>query len=236
MRHFRTDPAQWDKGGGAGPVSEADLEVDRLLRARLLAARPDYGWLSEETEDDPARLSAKRVFVIDPIDGTRAFLAGEDSFAHSLAVVENGTPIAAVIHLPARQTTYTATRGGGAARNGRPIAASQARGEHGARVLAARPQLDPSRWPGGVPPVERHFRNSLAWRMALVAEGRFDAMITLRDCWEWDIAAGALICAEAGAKVVDRHGRPLRFNTPAARTPGALAGSPAVIDDLLRRL
>ncbi|RMD88606.1 MAG: 3'(2'),5'-bisphosphate nucleotidase CysQ [Alphaproteobacteria bacterium] len=236
MRHFRTDPAQWDKGGGAGPVSEADLEVDELLRDMLCRARPDYGWLSEESEDDPARLSARRVFVIDPIDGTRAFLAGEESFAHSLAVVEDGRPVAGVVHLPARGETFTAARGGGAQCNGRPIAVSRATGADGARVLAARGQLEPRRWPGGVPPVERHFRNSLAWRMALVAGGRFDAMITLRDCWEWDIAAGALICEEAGGLVVDRHGRALVFNTAAARTPGVLAGAPAVVRDLLKRL
>jgi voltage-gated potassium channel Kch len=101
MRFWKRSPKSWDKGGGHGPVTEADLDVNEMLAAKLLAARPDYGWLSEETEDGAARLAAERVFIIDPIDGTRAFMAGEDTFAHSLAVAEHGRVTAAVVYLPA---------------------------------------------------------------------------------------------------------------------------------------
>ena len=96
LRYWRRNPQVWDKGGEHGPVTEADLAVNDMLKARLLAARPDHGWLSEETPDDPARLSRECVFIIDPIDGTRAFIAGEDTFAVSLAVVEQGIPVAGV--------------------------------------------------------------------------------------------------------------------------------------------
>lgn len=236
LRHFRESPDHWDKGDGAGPVSVADIEIDRMLRAELTAARPDYGWLSEETEDDKARLSAPRVFVVDPIDGTRAFLQGHENFGHSLAVVENGRTIAGVVHMPARGETFAAVAGGGATLNGRPLRATARAEVEGARVLAAKPQLAPDRWPGGVPPVERHFRASLAYRLALVASGAFDAMITLRDCWEWDIAAGALICSEAGATVAGRDGRALAFNSPGRMTPGAIAGSGPLVQALVDRL
>lgn len=224
-RHFKRDARVWDKGGGLGPVTEADLEVNDYLRATLIAARPDYGWLSEESDplSDTARLSRDLVFVIDPIDGTRAFIDGQPGFAHALAVVRDGVPVAAVVYLPVLDLTYAARLGGGATLNGGAIVASQCTDTRCATVLAARPALDPVHWPGGVPPLERHFRPSLAWRLALVGEGRFDAMLTVRDAWDWDIASASLIATEAGARVTDRLGSPLRFNRPGARNPGVVA-------------
>lgn len=236
LRYWQRAPEHWDKGSGQGPVSEADLAVNRLLEGELMAARPDYGWLSEETEDDPRRLAAERVFVIDPIDGTRAFLEGQDTFAHSLAVVEGGEPVAAVVHLPARGETFTATRGGGALRNGKPVRPSGRPGLEGATLLAARKMLDPALWPGGVPPVRRSFRPSLAYRLCTVASGRFDGMLTLRPAWEWDIAAGDLICREAGAAVTTPTGDMPRYNSPEARLPGLVAATPGVARALLERL
>ncbi len=235
-RYFRANQQVWDKGGGQGPVSEADLEIDRMLREHLSAARPGYGWLSEETEDNDERLSAARVFIIDPIDGTRAFVAGQTTFAHSLAVAENGRVVAAVVHLPLRELTYEATLGGGAFLNGRRLAASERAGLEGAQVLAPGKQMVPELWPGGLPAFERHFRSSLAYRLCLVAEGRFDAMLTLRDAWEWDIAAGTLICTEASATVTDRFGQPLRFNSPGAQTSGVLAAGQAIHAGILAHL
>ncbi|MFD1913239.1 3'(2'),5'-bisphosphate nucleotidase CysQ [Halodurantibacterium flavum] len=235
-RHFGNGPQSWDKGQGQGPVSEADLEVDEMLRSRLLEARPDYGWLSEETADDGDRLTRQRVFVVDPIDGTRAFLDGQRSFAHALAVVEDGRPVAAVVHLPLMNLTYTATATGGATLNGRVIRVRPRAVPGGARVLASRTQLAPDLWPGGVPEVERHFRPSLAWRLCLVADGSFDGMLTLRPAWEWDIAAAALIAAEAGVHLSDRKGQALRFNAPHPQTDGVIAGPEAVHHDFLQRL
>jgi myo-inositol-1(or 4)-monophosphatase len=238
-RHFRAGGRVWDKGGGQGPVTEADLAVDAFLRDRLTAARPGWGWLSEESTAlaDPARLAAETVFVIDPIDGTRAFAAGKTSFAHALAIVHAGSPVAAVVHLPLRDLTYVATLGGGARLNGRPIAPTAHAAPDGARVLTARATLDPSAWRGGaVPAVERHFRPSLAWRLALVAEGAFDAALSLRPTWDWDIAAASLIATEAGAAVTDRAGLRLRFNTAAAQNDGILAAPRALHAAFLRAL
>jgi myo-inositol-1(or 4)-monophosphatase len=216
-----------EKPGGHGPVSDTDIAVDRMLRAELAAARPDYGWLSEESEDGPERLAAARVFVVDPIDGTRAFLAGDKAWALALAVVEAGEPVAGVVHLPALGLSYAAARGAGARLNGAPIAAGRRTEPAGARVLASASQLAPAHWPGGAPAVERLFRPSLAYRLCLVAEGRADAAVTFRDTWEWDVAAGAVILAEAGAKITDRTGRPHRFNAPSPVLPGLIAaGAP----------
>lgn len=226
-RHFRANPETWDKADGAGPVTEADLEVDRMLRARLLKARPDYGWLSEETEDAPERLMAERVFIIDPIDGTKAFIEGTSAFSHSLAVVENGQVIAAAVYLPIPDKMYGAALGGGTTLNGSSVAVRQASKPSTLEVLATRPTMTEKHWPRGVPEVERVYRPSLAYRMALVGEGRFDAMATFRPTWEWDIAAGALIISEAGGRVTDGHGTPLTFNNATPQVAGVLAGSPA---------
>ncbi len=224
-RHFKRGAKVWDKGDGQGPVTEADLEVNDYLHATLGAARPDYGWLSEESDPlaDMSRVSKSLTFVIDPIDGTRAFIDGQPGFAHALAVVRDGLPVAAVVYLPMLDLTYAAQLGGGATLNGVTISASQPVDATGAKVLAARPTFEPSFWPGGMPPITRHFRPSLAWRLSLVAEGRFDAMLTLRDAWDWDIASAALIATEAGALVTDRFGGPLRFNSETARSPGVVA-------------
>ena len=226
-RHFRTEVKVYEKGD-LGPVTDVDLEIDAMLRKQLRAARPDYGWLSEESEDGSARLSAGRVFIVDPIDGTRSYIAGEPGWAVALAVVEDGRPVAGVVHLPARGEIFCATAGQGAFRDGRQIAASRQACIEKATVLTAKKQMAPEHWPGGMPPLQRHFRSSLAWRMCLVAEGRFDCMLTFRRAWEWDIAAGALIVAEAGGLVTDAAGVELRFNSPAGAQDGVIAAPPAL--------
>lgn len=232
---WRRDPKAWDKEDHS-PVSEADLAVDAALKARLLAARPGYGWLSEESPDTPERLAAARVFVLDPIDGTRAFLAGEEAFAVSLALVQDGRVIAGVVHLPAMGRSYTATAGGPARRDGAVLVASARSDLAGADILATRVTFEPQHWPGGLPQVKRSFRASLAWRLCLVAEGRFDAMVTLRGAREWDIAAGALIAQRAGAVVTDRQGRPIAFNAPLPEAEGTVAAPPALHAALMAAL
>lgn len=230
----RPNPAR-EKPEGLGPVTEADLAVDRMLHDRLRAARPGYGWLSEESEDGPARLGAERIFIVDPIDGTRAFIAGQRAWSHSLAVVAGGRVVAGVVHLPALGDTYAAALGAGARRNGAPIAASARTALDGAKLLATASQLDARHWPGGVPAVERLFRTSIAYRLCLVADGSADAMLTFRETWEWDIAAGALIATEAGAVVTDGSGAPLAYNRPRPGVDGVLAAAPAVHRAILAR-
>lgn len=236
MRHWRSDPEAWDKPGGAGPVSQADLAVNERLCSVLLAARPGYGWLSEETEDGPERLLRDAVFIVDPIDGTRAYLNGEPSWALSLAVARKGSVTAGVIFLPARDELYAAARGCGATCNGVPVAASGQTILDGARMLAKRPMLDRQYWPRGIPPVRREFRPSLAYRLALVASGRFDGMFTLQPAWEWDVAAGSLIAAEAGAAVTDRVGGVPVFNNATPKIDGLVAAPPVLHAGLLALL
>ena len=236
MAYWRHTPAAWDKPGGAGPVTEADLAVNHLLAAELRAARPGYGWLSEESEDDSERLGCEHVFIIDPIDGTRAFIEGEQTFAHSLAVARDGQVTAGVVYLPALDRLYCATADGPALRDGTVLAASSRAGIAGATMLTTGASLHPEDWPGGVPEVRRAFRTSLAYRLCLVAEGRHDSMVTLRDAWEWDIAAGDLIARRAGAVVTDRAGGRLRFNAPVPRTGGVIGAPPGLHAELMQRL
>ncbi len=235
MRYWKQAPKAWDKDDGAGPVTEADLAVNDMLHARLRAARPAYGWLSEETPDTPDRLSRARVFIIDPIDGTRAFIAGEAAFAHSLAVAEAGRVVAGVVFLPAKSTLYAATATGPATRDGVPISTGGVTALAGARALANAAALAPEHWPGGVPEMKRSFRPSLAYRMCLVSDGTFDATLTPRPTWEWDIAAGALIAERAGARVTDHHGAPLTFNHPDPRSDGLIVAGPSLHADLMQR-
>ncbi|WP_135501061.1 inositol monophosphatase family protein [Roseovarius aestuariivivens] len=226
QRHAGPRARTWDKPGGQGPVTEADLEVNAFLDQHLRGARPDYGWLSEESDDSAARLDRESVFIVDPIDGTRSFIEGSRTWAHALAVVRRGEVTAGVVYLPARDKLYAAAKGQGATLNGAPIRVAGRVDLTGAAVLAAKPGLAPQHWRGPVPDVSRGFRPSLAYRLGLVAEGRFDAMFTLRPSWEWDIAAGALILNEAGAAVSDRHGQTLRFNNPHPQLDGVVAANP----------
>ncbi len=236
-RYSGPDAQRWDKPEGAGPVTEADLAVNAMLERDLQAARPDYGWLSEETEDSPDRLARDRVFVIDPIDGTRSFAEGSRTWAHSLAVTENGEVTAAVIYLPLRDLLYAAAKGQGATLNGTAIQVSGQAHLPEAEILAAKPNLDPRHWQSGAAPdFRRVYRPSLAYRMALVAQGRFDGMLTLRPSWEWDIAAGDLILREAGGLCTDRLGQPLRFNNTHPRLNGVVAAGSAVHSGLQARL
>lgn len=235
-RYFRAGHAVWDKEDGQGPVTEADLEVDAMLRGRLGAERPEYGWLSEESEDNAERLGRESVFIVDPIDGTRAFIDGHKTWAHSLAVVRLGRPVAAVVYLPLLDKLYAAQLGEGATLNGQPAAASARRDLDGADILATRATFTERHWKGPIPLVKRHFRSSLAYRLALVGEGAFDGMITLRNTWEWDIAAGGLIAMEAGARVSDRQGGAISYNTGDRWAAGIICAAPGVHARILARI
>lgn len=222
--YFGADPTVWHKPDDAGPVTEADLAVDTHLKAKFLTARPDYGWLSEETEDNDHRLTTGRQFILDPIDGTRAFIDGNEDWGISVAIADQGQVTAAVVFMPAKDMMFTAALGQGASLNGTRINVG---GPTGAlpKVLTHKVTFDPANWATGQPPaIERHFRSSLAYRLCLVAMGRFDGMITLRQSWEWDIAAGTLIVNEAGGRVSDRTGSALRFNNAHPKQNGVVAG------------
>jgi len=227
---------RWDKPDDAGPVTEADLAVNAMLHDTLMSARPDYGWLSEESDDGPERLGRSHVFIIDPIDGTRSFIEGSDTWSHSLAIARDGRITAAVVFLPMLDRLYAASLNGGATLNNRKIMASGVQTLSEATVLATKPVMDAHHWKAGDPVFKRAHRPSLAYRLGLVGQGRYDAMVTLRKSWEWDIAAGALIVAEAGGLCTDRKGAPLLFNNADPRLDGVLAGGASIHADLLSSL
>ena len=197
---FRRDIKSWHKDN-ASPVSEADIMVDRYLASALLQARPDYGWLSEETVDHPSRLNCERVFVIDPIDGTRGFLRGEDSWTVSLAVVENGMPVAGVVYAPVRDELYDAASGEGARLNGQPIRRSRRAGA--APLIPAPGAVHQEMQAAGLHYSRGPAYPSLAYRLVQVATGKLDAAVARRGSQDWDIAAAALILAESQIDFAD---------------------------------
>lgn len=232
-RYVGRDTERWDKPGGAGPVTAADLAVNACLETVLRDARPDYGWLSEETEDSPERLACDTVFIVDPIDGTRSFVEGSRTWAHSVAVAHQGQVVAGAVYLPMRDMLYVAAKGEGATLNGEQLVVSSASALDGAQVLAAKPMLDPRHWPKGVPAVRRAHRPSLAYRLGLVGQGRYDAMVTFRPTWEWDVAAGALIVEEARGICTDKAGETLRFNNPTPQLNGMVAAGQGIHESLM---
>src|SRR5690606_13665273 len=194
----------WMKGG-TSPVSEADYAVDTFLRESLLAARPDHGWLSEETADDPARLAARRTFVVDPIDGTRAFLEGRRTWCVSVALVEAGKPIVGVLDCPAKDAVYWALPGQGAFCNGRRLEVRKNEGVldvHGRDAFLVRL---PAAWQGGIRRVA--YIPSLAYGLATVANRSLDASFVEADAHDWDLAAAVRVVQEAGGQLADRLGR-----------------------------
>jgi len=213
---------------GVSPVTNGDLAVDALLKTRLLQARPDYGWLSEETADDPARLSARRVFMVDPIDGTSAYMKDSPWFVISIAVVEAGRPIAAALYAPAPGELYTAEVGGGAQRNDDPIQPSPADTLAGCRMAGDLKLFSQPVWTEPWPQMSVERRNAIAYRMALVGAGDFDAAVSRGWKHDWDLAAGDLIAREAGAQVTNTAGRALTFNTPSAKNLGMICAAPAL--------
>jgi myo-inositol-1(or 4)-monophosphatase len=226
---------RWDKGGGQ-PVTDADIAVDTLLKESLGAARPDYGWLSEETADDSDRMQRQRLFVVDPIDGTVAFMKGKPWWAVSIAVVEGDRPIAGVVFAPELDEAFTATVGGGAFLNGAAIQPSATTVLEDSGMLGDAPMFAHPAWKTPWPPMRIETRNSIAYRMTLVADGRWDAALALSAKSEWDLAAADLICAEAGAVVTDHKGLPYRYNKPAPLMRSLVCAAPGMHELILERV
>ncbi|MCU0830516.1 MAG: 3'(2'),5'-bisphosphate nucleotidase CysQ [Rhizobiaceae bacterium] len=213
LTFFRRKPGiSWK--GDSSPVTEADLAIDALLHDRLLAARPDYGWLSEERAEDGSRLTAMRSFVVDPIDGTRAFIAETDEWCISVGLVESGVPIAGVLHCPSNGQVYAAARGGGASVSGNPVAVPP--GASGRPRIAASPAIA-RRLAAVFPAFERMPPAlSLALRLAHVATGTLDATLVRPRAALWDVAAADIILREAGGALCDFSGHAVDY---AAQSP-----------------
>ncbi|MBF0625325.1 MAG: 3'(2'),5'-bisphosphate nucleotidase CysQ [Magnetococcales bacterium] len=223
--------------GHDNPLTEADLEADRLLHRVLLRDRPDYGWLSEETVDDLTRLERSRVWVVDPIDGTKEFIIGLPQFAISIGLVEEGLPVAACIFNPAAGEMFTATRGSGTRLNDQPIHTTLRSQLAGSTCLASRSETKRGEWDRFRGELELTTMGSIAYKLALLARGAFDLTFTLTPKNEWDFCAGALLVAEAGGRVTDKDGMPFRFNQRReTRTPSLVASNGPLHAALLERL
>lgn len=219
----------WDKSPD-NPVSDVDLAVDARLKAILTAIVPEAGWLSEESADNADRLSRRAIWCVDPIDGTRDFIRGRPGWAVSVALVVDGAPELGILYAPALDEIWVAQRGKGATLNGDSLRASQRSSFAGSRVPAdSLPRIDNDLVLVTKP-------NSIALRMALVADDRADLVATLRWGFEWDVAAAALIVSEAGAAVSDAFGRPLPFNTRRAQAFGVIACAPGIHGAAVARL
>ena len=226
---WRTDFRRWEKTPGS-PVCEVDLEVDAFIKAHLTALLPDAGWLSEETVDSADRLARNRVWVVDPIDGTRDYIRGREGWAVSIALVENGQPVIGVLDCPPRAAVFRAEARHGATLNGTPVCAARRTSLPGARVpTEALPKADRDL-------VTVYRPNSIALRIAMVAAGEADLVATLRWGNEWDIAAATLIAREAGAEITDALGQPLTFNTRRAEAFGVLATAAGLHEVAVDRL
>lgn len=219
---FRRSAERWTKADNS-PVTEADLAVDRFLKERLPPLVPDAAWLSEETADTAERLAARRVWIVDPIDGTRSFIEGIPEWVISVALVEDGRPILAVVLNPSTDEAFAAEEGAGARLSGKPILATG--GTELAGALVAGPNLLLQAFDRFG--IERSpWVHALANRLARVAAGRLDAAVARNDAYDWDIAAAHLLIVEAGGVLTDVAGRPPVYNRPVPRHGALLASGP----------
>jgi len=224
----------WRKEDGSS-VSDADIAVDHLLRERLLADRPDYGWLSEETEDDQKRLKKRHVWIVDPIDGTRAFLNNKPHWLVSVALVVDGEVQLGCLYNPVSDEFFEAQKGKGAFLNGKRMLIDGQKEIEGATIIAAPGRLAGKIWPQPWPDVNSFMVNSVAYRMALVASNRADAMLALSGKSDWDLAAADLIVREAGGKVSDHKGNDFAFNRKNTRHQSVLVANPYLYEQMLAR-
>ena len=217
----RADVRVWDKSKDH-PVTEADIAVNALIRDRLMAARPNYGWLSEETALSNDTRTAKRVWIVDPIDGTRAFMRQEPYWCIGIGVLERGLPRAGVIHAPVLEETYSTHLGGGAFLNDKPIHVTGCTQEEGCRIITNEGMLTHPAWPVPWPKMElaKPKPNATLLRLCWVAAGKYDAVVTLWRKSDWDLAPGALLVKEAGGAATTHLGEPYLFNRgePAQRS------------------
>ena len=232
LEHFeRGEDRVWDKDNNS-PVTDADIAVNDFLARELLGARPAYGWLSEETADDQSRRTKTRSFVVDPIDGTRAFIERKPGFAVSVAVIEGGEAVAGCVFNPLKDEFYSAARGRGATLNGHKLRVDDCTVMGGCTMVGYPRKFKRL----GFPDMRYRITNSMAYRMALVASGKADATVSFTPKSDWDVAAAALIATEAGAIVTDLRGATPRYDGPTTSGMGVICASPSLHALLLERV
>jgi myo-inositol-1(or 4)-monophosphatase len=236
-RELLTKPLDIQSKGEAGPVTNVDFAVNDFLMAKLRGARPDYGWLSEETPDNPNdRIGKQRVFMLDPIDGTAALIARIPQFTISIGVSDADRAWLGAIYNPMTDELFLGGGGIAATLNGRAITTTQRRDVEGCTMIGMMVRFQNKKWPTPWPKMEIIERQSIAYRMALVAAGMADATLLFGWKNEWDISAGAAIVAAAGGRVTDPWGGQLQFNNPDRRVPGLVVSGAALHPLLIERM
>jgi len=235
-RHLLTKPLEIHSKGDAGPVTNVDFAVNDLLTEKLRSARPDYGWLSEETPDDHSqRIGKQRVFMLDPIDGTAAMIGKAPQWTISIGISDSDRAYAGVVYNPITDEMFLGAPGVRATLNGRPMFASSRDKLEGARMIGQKNRFSDRRWGSPWPKMDIIERQSIAYRMALVAAGQGDATVLFGFKNEWDIAAGAALIEAAGGRVSDLWGEPIVLNQPNPRAPGVTAAGAALHPLLIER-
>lgn len=235
LRMFDAGVDSWDKTDGT-PVSEADLIVDKLLAERLRGATPDFGWLSEETVREDASRSKSHVWVVDPIDGTSAFVDGSRQWCVGACLLSHGRPVAAAAFAPAQNRFYEAVLDAGARLNGNAMQITDKSGLDGSRFVAHKSALNQSKWNNPVPQINCAMTTSLILRHCVVAAGEYDGAIAFGKKHDWDLAPGDLIVHEAGGRTLDLAGKRFIYNRGSTRQNGLMAGSKALLDEISERL
>jgi len=234
LSFFRRSPHTELKADGS-EVSEADLAADACLKRSLIGERPDYGWLSEESEDDPSRLEKRFVWVVDPIDGTRAFLRDKPEWAVSAALVDRNHPVLAAVFNGATGEFFHASLGHGAFLNDNPIRVNDPVELEGSRLAAAPKIFERDIWREPWPKLEAIWVNSIAYRLALTASAQCDGTISMSGKNDWDLVAGDLLVQEAGGLVTTARGNPLVYNQLPPAQESIIAAGPSLHGALLRR-
>ncbi len=222
--------------GHDNPLTEADTEADRVLRETLLGAYPDYGWLSEETKDSPDRLQRRRVWIVDPLDGTKEFIQHIPEFCVCIGLVEDGQPVLGVSYNPATDEMFAGAVGTPVLLNDAPVHVTPLADLPQARVLASRSEVKRGEWSEFEQDFRVELTGSVAFKFALIAAGRADATFSLTPKNEWDICAGTALVNLAGGKVTDRYGQPLTFNRPNPKLPGLIASNANLYDPIVTLL
>jgi myo-inositol-1(or 4)-monophosphatase len=235
MSYFNTDIKVIEKSPN-NPVTEADFKADETLKSILLDKRPNYGWLSEETKDDGSRNKKDFVWIVDPIDGTRAFIKGLPHFSISVALIYKNKPVLGIIYNPATKENFYAILGKGAFKNGNPIEPTNNNKLEGAKILGDNGMFNSKLWPKKWPKMDIQQRNSIAYRIALVAAGEFDGAIATTPKNDWDIAAGMIIANEAGAIISDHKGNEYELNGALALQSSVVVSNKFIRAEILDRL
>ena len=229
--YHRNDARVWNKSENH-PVTDVDIAVNDYLQAELMSARPGYGWLSEETKDDQSRRTCQRSFIVDPIDGTRAFIDRKPGFAVSVAVIEQGHAVASCVFNPLKNELYSARKGRGATMNGAAVRIHDCDLIDGCMMVGYSRKFKRLNFPR----MGYKISNSMAYRIAMVAAGHADATVAFTPKSDWDVAAAALVATEAGARITDLNGVPLSYDGKTTSVRGVICASPALHALLLERV